>query len=174
MSIDRRRAFGMIGGGVVVAGLGAVGPGRHVRAAAQTVAEECATPEPPYEGPNLYELNGPSLTVTYSTSSIVGEPQLNLSDTSGQHSFAGETILVERTLLGWLVSVELAVMPDSGTERFSLLLPDVSQVAVAPDIAALAIYTTERSSLIGPAGVEGAIQSYRVVEVTGVARSVVF
>jgi hypothetical protein len=160
-------------------GIAAAWPGRDGSAADRPAPAraEPSTPgaepgQPPR--PNLYELTGPNLTVSFATSSLIGEPQLTLEDATGRRSFAGEVILVEELAIGRLVTVEVEFAPDMGRELFSLLLPAVGRVAVAPEIAALAIYTTEQATIQGPAGIEGAIQLYRVVEVTGTARFVNF
>ena len=176
-SVDRRRALGVLGGGAAVAALLArsVAAGRAATRAA--TPDECPPPADdgdPSPGPNLYELNGPSLTVTYSTSGIAGEPQLVLTDADGRRTFAGVVIRAQETELGRLVTVELEHVPDLATEKFGLLLPAVGPVAVAPEIAALAIYATEQTTPPGAAGGAGAIHRYRVVELTGVARSVTF
>jgi hypothetical protein len=174
--MNRRASVQALGGALVGTALLSGGTLRPAGATAAQEESDCeSTPEDSATpGPNLYELTGPSLTVTYSTSSIAGEPQLVLADSSGEHTFAGDVIRVQETAIGKLVTVELEYIPDAGAELFSLLLPAVGQVAVAPKIAALAIYTTEQTTMEGSAGIEGAIQLYRVVEVQGTARSVVF
>lgn len=55
--------------------------------------------------PNLYELRGSQLHVTFSTSGIDGKPHLTYQDAHISASFNGDDIRVLSTEIGTLVSV---------------------------------------------------------------------
>ncbi len=46
----------------------------------------------PHDEPNLFELNDKSIQLTYSTSSITGEPQLSYRDQEHDHTFRGADV----------------------------------------------------------------------------------
>jgi hypothetical protein len=59
------------------------------------------------DAPNLYQLKGHGLHVTYSTSSIDGRPRLSYQDTHQMHSFVGDEIRTDPSEIGTLVTVTL-------------------------------------------------------------------
>ncbi len=74
--------------------------------------------------PNLYELSGHGIHVTYSTTSITGKPLFNYHDTFQTRNFSGAEIQIQESLLGNLVSVFLIRTIDGGS-TFTLLVPSV-------------------------------------------------
>ena len=57
--------------------------------------------------PNLYQLQGKNLHVTYSTSGIDGRAHFSYQDTHQSLSFRGDEIRTQETEIGTLVSVTL-------------------------------------------------------------------
>ena len=53
--------------------------------------------------PNLFELQGYDIQITYSTTSITGQPQFSYSDRVESRTFSGNEIVVENTGLGRMV-----------------------------------------------------------------------
>jgi hypothetical protein len=147
-------------------GLAALLPSRPTRARVMAMAE----------APNLFELAGDGVKVTYSTSSIDGQPRLSYQDAERDLSFAGEEIITQDSAIGHLVTVSLETIPDAAELTLTLLVPDINLPAAATEssVAAPALLTTHHSSIGGPALVEGALQSYEVVPLEGTASLVDF
>jgi len=131
-----------------------------------------ATPE---TVPNLYELQGGKVRITYSTSSISGQPQFDFRQGRKTLHFSGTEIQTAKTLIGTLVTVTVEETPDLRRVTFSLLLPDVNlQQSGKVNIKALGIFTTTKTSIAGPKLVKGALQTYKVESLSGTAKAVQF
>lgn len=129
----------------------------------------------PETTPNLYELQGDKIVVTYSTSSISGQPQFDLRQGRKELHFSGTRIRTEKTQIGTLVSVTVEETPDLKKVMFSLLLPDVNlQQASKVNIKTIGIFTTTKTSIGGPNAVKGALQTYKVENLKGTAKAVQF
>lgn len=121
--------------------------------------------------PNLYELSGDDVTLSYSTTSINGLPRL----TFGDRQFVGEEIRTRATDLGTEVTVTLDEVPDQQTVTLTLLVPVVNLPDSAQaDLDTVAVETTTRTSIGGPRLVTGAVQTYGVLALRGTARIVDF
>lgn len=126
------------------------------------------------QAPNLYELHGDHLAVTYSTTSIDGKPRLTYHDVHRTLSFQGDEISTIDTGIGQLVSVTLASAPDQGSTTFTLLVPDVRLgTADAAPITTEGVTTLHRTS-IAPQTLVGQTDLYRMHRLTGTARAVEF
>ena len=79
--------------------------------------------------PNLYELSGNGIHVTYSTTSITGKPLFNYHDSFQTRNFSGDEIQTVDTILGQLVSVFLVRTIDSGSTSFTGADPGDSPAA---------------------------------------------
>jgi hypothetical protein len=123
--------------------------------------------------PNLYELSGNGINVTYSSSSISGKPLFNYHDDSQVRSFSGDEIQVVDTIIGKLVSVFLIRTPDSGSTSFTLVVPSVTlpQSNVA-NVVTEGITALHKFSIVGPP--QGQTELYTFHELQGTARFVVF
>ena len=79
------------------------------------------------------------------------------------------------TEIGTQVTVTLEVIPDLHTLMVTLLVPqiDLDESKESP-LSTLAILTTHRTSIGGPALVEGQLQTYDAVALEGTARLVAF
>src|SRR3954468_17568425 len=76
--------------------------------------------------PNLYQLQGEALHVTYSTSGIDGKPHFTYQDRHETLNFRGDEIRSAETEIGVLVSVSIRRTIDAGSTSFSLLVPTVN------------------------------------------------
>jgi hypothetical protein len=78
--------------------------------------------------PNVFELAGYDTRISYSTTSIVGVPELVYVSRGETLTFRGDQIRIERTSLGQMVSVTLNVNPKAvgAVESLSLLIPSMN------------------------------------------------
>ncbi|MCS6916013.1 MAG: hypothetical protein RMK29_21740 [Myxococcales bacterium] len=124
---------------------------------------------------DLFDLTAGDTHITYSTSSIAGTPRLTYQDGSESRGFSGEEIRHVDTEIGAQVSVTLSQVPDRDTLTLTLILPQVNlPYGSEAQIDAVAILTTAKTTIGGPGLVEGAVQSYRVMVLSGTARTVEF
>jgi len=79
-----------------------------------------------YTAPNLYQLQGGSLTITYSTSGIDGQAHFSYQNGKQVLSFSGDQIRTVGTEVGTLVSVTVLRTIDSGSTTFTVLIPRVN------------------------------------------------
>lgn len=130
----------------------------------------------PKETPNLFELRGRDLRITYSSSSITGKPLLQYRGrVGGNKSFSGQDIRTEQTEIGTLVTVTLEQVPDKHSVTLSVVLPAINGAGrSATPFKTTAVLTTHRTSIGGPALVKGPVQTYQTIPVDGQARSVRF
>jgi hypothetical protein len=126
--------------------------------------------------PNLFELAGEYTRITYSTTSITGQPQFHYQDNQRDLTFTGDDIrLLDTDEIGMLVSVTLEVIPDLHTLTLSVLIPQINlKGETESPLSTLAILTTHLTSIGGPGLVEGPLQTYEVVALEGTARLVDF
>ncbi len=127
--------------------------------------------------PNLFELTGDEYTqITYSTTSITGQPQFHYQDKQRDLNFTGDDIrLLDTDEVGTLVSVTLEVIPDLHTLTLSVLIPQINlKGETERPLSTLAILTTHLTSIGGPGLVEGPLLTYEVVALEGTARHVEF
>ncbi len=125
-------------------------------------------------GPNQYDLQGQGVTISYSTSSIGGKPQLALKKGRNTLNFSGDEIGVLETAIGTLVSVTIAKTVDQGFTTFSFLLPaiDLSKVGAKQAFRTTGITTVHKTSIVGPP--KGLQEVYKFVELRGTAQQVEF
>jgi hypothetical protein len=123
--------------------------------------------------PNLFDLSGEGITVSYSTTSIDGKPRFTYKKGRQSLSFSGKDITSLDIGIGTLVSVLIASTPDKDSTTFSIVLPAI----ILPDsnrqaFRTIGITTTTRTTIAGPP--PGAQQTYKAVALRGVAQSVDF
>lgn len=124
--------------------------------------------------PNLFQLHGAHLHVSYATSGIDGKPHFTYQDSMRSLSFSGDEIEVEKTQIGLAVTVRLVVTPDAGTTTFTLLAPTVNlDQTNHASIRTVGITTIHRSS-IAPGLLHGQIELYTVTKLKGTAQRVAF
>lgn len=125
--------------------------------------------------PNEYELSRDDITLTYSTTSFAGPPSFSFRDAGREFHFSGEQIRTRATDLGTEVTVTLENIPDDRTVTLTLLVPAINlgeEKEVPFDTAA--IETTSHTTIGGTRSITGPLQTYRVIELHGIARFGVF
>ena len=123
--------------------------------------------------PNLYEVSGSGISVTYSTTSITGKPVLTYHDAAQTKTFTGDEIQTQTSVLGTLVSVFLMRTIDGPSTSFTLLVPGVR--LSGPEVVNIStegITTLHKFSIVGPP--TGQTELYTVYVLEGTARFVVF
>jgi hypothetical protein len=121
--------------------------------------------------PNLYEVSGGGLHVTYSTTSFAGPPLFNYHDAFQTKSYSGSEIQTETSILGTLVSVFLMRTIDGPSTSFTLLVPSVHlPVTNVATITTEGITTLHKFAIFGPP--LGQTELYTVHALHGMARFV--
>lgn len=124
--------------------------------------------------PNQYDLKGPGVSISYSTSSLVGRPQLSFKKGRQTLTFTGDEIGVSATQIGTLVTVTIAAVVDRDSTTFSFLLPAVqlSTPSSKQSFRTIGLTTVHKTTIAGPP--KGVQQTYKAVALTGSARQVAF
>jgi hypothetical protein len=123
--------------------------------------------------PNFYELQGDKLKVSYTTTGLTGQPTFTLQQGRKTLTFDKNQIQTARVPIGSLVTVTIETVPDVKATTFSLVLPDVNmQNSTKVSIKTIGILTTSKTSIGGPKIVKGAVQTYKVANLSGTARIV--
>jgi hypothetical protein len=128
----------------------------------------------PQIAPNQYDLQGPAVSVSYSTTSLAGQPQLSYKKGRQTLHFSGSQIGVLETPIGSLVTVTIANIPDESTTTFSILLPaiDLAKETTRQSFRTIGITTVHKTTIAGPP--KGTQETYKVVALRGAARRVQF
>jgi hypothetical protein len=126
--------------------------------------------------PNLFNLQGEGVTVSYSTTSIAGVPQFTYRDTTFDVSRSGDAIVRETTGIGTLVTIELENIADLRRVTFTLVLPEIN---LGPNNQAVVLHTlgvrtTNHTTIGGPDLIIGPLQTYETVALCGTAQFVTF
>jgi|ERR1041385_3872538 hypothetical protein len=128
----------------------------------------------PQRVPNLFQVHGRHLHVTFSTTSINGQPRFTYQDAHGSQSFEGDAIRSVESEIGTLVTVTIARTVDSGSTSFTLLVPNVNlDQDISVPITTEGITTIHRFSIV-PAFNHGQTEIYRVDPLRGTASLVDF
>ncbi len=132
-----------------------------------------------YSEPNLFSLQGvgpkyKDVQISYSTSSITGQPLFNYKDSRGTHGFKGDEIRTQETEMGTMVTVTLESVPDLRVTSLTLLVPAINLDGSAKEFNTIAIRTTSKTTIGGPRFAKGVLQYYEVIDLKGTANSVVF
>jgi hypothetical protein len=122
--------------------------------------------------PNLFEVSGSGIHVTYSTTSLTGKPLFNYHDAFQVKNFSGDEIQTAETLLGKLVTVFLIRTIDSGSTTFTLLVPSVNLPASNSANIITEGITTLHKFRIPP--LQGQTELYTVYRLHGTASFVLF
>jgi hypothetical protein len=125
------------------------------------------------DAPNLFELSGEYSQITYSTSSITGQPQFSYTGSQGDTRAEGGEIRTLPTALGTEVTVTIAFEADRRTVTLTVLLPEI-RIARGEELAfaSAAVFTTTLTTIAGPPA--GVVQTYEVLSLDGVAKLVDF
>jgi hypothetical protein len=125
--------------------------------------------------PNLYQLQGGGILVSYTTTGFGGKASFTYQDAQGLLSFTGDQINVAATPIGSVVTVTIRRTVDAGSTSFSVLIPTVNLVGPgqpAP-ISTEGITTVHRFSII-PALNRGQTELYTFTPLIGTAEQVLF
>jgi hypothetical protein len=124
--------------------------------------------------PNLYQLSGDGITVTYATTSFIGQPSFTYNDGTINKAFTGSEITVTSVpILGTAVSVVIRLTIDAGSTSFTLLIPRVNLDASGKaDISTYGITADHKFTIGGP--LTGQQDSYTAHLLKGTASRVFF
>lgn len=124
--------------------------------------------------PNLYQLQGHQLHISYSTTSFIGQPQFTYQDSVKTLNFAGDEIRVLDSEIGKLVTVTIFRTVDTGSTSFTLLIPKVNLGKTnLAHINTEGITTIHRFSIV-PTFNQGQTDLYSVTKLSGSAEMVFF
>lgn len=124
--------------------------------------------------PNLYDLHGHHLHITYSTSGIDGKPRFQYHDPLQTLQFSGDEIRTLDSEIGTLVTITLRLTPDLGSTSFTLLVPQVNLgQSREAQITTFGLTTLHRFS-IAPQLDRGQTERSTVTELSGTAALVEF
>ncbi len=128
------------------------------------------------ETPNLYELGNTTIQITYTPAGLAGLPRLTYKDRKRDLVFQGAEIRSAPTDIGAQITVGIETVFDFKDVLLTVLIPRVrlSEGASEEAIQTVAVETTLRSSIGGPGLLRGQIQTYRALNLKGVARLVDF
>lgn len=114
------------------------------------------------------------VSVSYATTSLDGSARLSLTAAGQERHFRGDEIQRVEGPLGAQVTVTLEVVPDAWARTFTLVVPTVNCASGDEAIQTFGVFTTARSSIAGPSLVKGAIETYELVALEGVARALMY
>lgn len=123
--------------------------------------------------PNHYQLSGHHIHVTYSTTSLTGEPILSYMDAHQAKSFRGDEIRAIACDLGTLVSVTLHMTVDVGSTTFSLFIPRMEIAQGTSATVRTYGVTTMHSMPFAPPAARGQLDTYTVKDLHGTAEFVI-
>lgn len=125
--------------------------------------------------PNLYELSGHGIQVTYSTRSFAGPPQFQYKDSHADLTFSGDEIETQDGgILGTFITVTIRKSIDSDFTTFTLLLPQIGSAESDVHFSTLGIVTVHHRTLAGPRFIHGPLQQYHAYTLFGTAQTVEF
>jgi len=123
--------------------------------------------------PNLYQLSGKHLHVTYTTTGLDGRPTLTYQDAHQGKSFKGDEIRAVECDLGTLVSVTLVLSVDRGSTSFSLVIPRM-QIPQGTNAPVHTDGVTTMHRFAATALTQGQLDTYSATELQGTAQAVDF
>jgi hypothetical protein len=125
--------------------------------------------------PNIFQLQGHQLVVTYSTGELGSIKAFEYQDAFQMRMFKGDEIRTVQTEIGTLVSVTIRISVDNGSTSFTLLVPTVNLPGPnsRANITTEGITTIHRFSVI-PRFNQGQTELYSVTQLTGFAEAVPF
>ena len=90
--------------------------------------------------------------------------------------FRGADVRTLATEIGALVTVDLDFIPDLETTTFGLVVPAVNlrNGATEAAVETVGLLTSARTSIGGPALVQGQLKTYQAIALTGAAQLVAF
>ncbi|MFL5345484.1 MAG: hypothetical protein ACJ8AT_11855 [Hyalangium sp.] len=137
------------------------------------IAQSASAVAPQGIAPNLFELHNRRISVSFSATSITGQPLMDYKDRNHEVHARGDEIRVEKTEIGTLVTITLEPDADAGALLFTLVIPRAVLAAprVEQALATVGIFT--RSRLPPRLNVSAQLQTYDVVQLSGNASFIV-
>ena len=127
-------------------------------------------PSTPAQQPNLFDVQGDGVTISYSTSSIRGIPLFNYQDEDQTVNRSGDEIRTEETEIAMLVTIDLEQIPDAREVTVTLFLP---RIVLQPGSTETALATIGVRTAAARR-IEGQMQTYQALNLSGTARLVAF
>lgn len=122
--------------------------------------------------PNVFQLTGSHIHITYTTSNVNGTPTMTYQDPHQGMSFQGDEIREVECDLGTLVSVTLRMTVDTGSTSLSAFIPRTRiEQGTITAIHTECVTTVHRFSVI-PSFQLGQLDTYSVVPLHGTAQFV--
>jgi hypothetical protein len=127
-------------------------------------------------GPNLYQCRGTGVTASYSTTSIAGKPVFSVQQGTTTTSRRGDQIQTQNGHLGTLVTVTKAAVPDLNVVTLTVIVPaiNLSRQTAQVTFDTYLFETTSRTSIAGPALVQGLVQRSTLQKLSCTAKRVIF
>ena len=123
--------------------------------------------------PNFFELRDEDTEITFATSSVTGPLRFSYAGPQGERSFSGEEIELLDTTFGSEVTVTFESLPEFRTLTLTVVLPGVRLMPGGDAyFETFAVLTTTATT--GAGFPPGATQTYALLGLEGVAKSVTF
>ena len=128
-----------------------------------------------FTAPNLYQLQGSGIHVTYSTGGFGSKLNFTYQDAQGSQSFSDSQVNVSQTPIGSVVTATIRRTVDTGSTSFSVLIPTVNLTGPgqAAPVHTEGITTIHRFSIIKTFD-QGQIELYQFTPLSGTANQVLF
>jgi hypothetical protein len=139
----------------------------------ETAIEQKPAVVPPIFAANTFMLRNRRLSVTFSATSITGQPLIQFKDREHEVSLRGDEIRLVETEIGTLITITLEPDADAGGLLFTLVVPRVVLASTQAEqtVATQGFYTRSRLIPRLPANVQ--LQTYDAEELRGSASFVV-
>jgi hypothetical protein len=125
--------------------------------------------------PTLFELQGYGTKISYSTTSVTGQPLLSYEDQHRDLQFSGSDIRLDETEIGMLVTVAIEVVPDSHRLMLSFPVPRFNLGQAKESVFRTeAVLTNEPMTNGEPPLNQGQSMTYSTLTLTGRARFAIF
>lgn len=126
--------------------------------------------------PNIFQLQGNQLIVTYSNGELGSIKAFEYQDAFQMRMFKGDEIRTVQTEIGTLVSVTISIGVDTGSTSFTLLVPTVNLPGPnsRANITTEGITTIHRIFFNPRIHFQGQTELYSVTQLTGFAEAVPF
>jgi hypothetical protein len=122
--------------------------------------------------PNLFDLKGGGVMVSWTTASITGQPQLTYDDGGEPLTFGPDELQISPSPMGRLVTADIEVVPDSHSTSLVLVVPPVNLAGRRPQRVRTVAIVTRRETPFAPELPTGQLQSYKVLRLSGTASRV--
>lgn len=123
---------------------------------------------------NLFELHGHGLHITYTATSLGGQPQFHYQDGHTDQNFSGDALRVEHSEIGSLVTVTIQKSVDSDFTTFTLVVPEIHLAGKETHFSTLGIVTLHHFLASNPNLITGPLETYHARDLHGTAQFVEF